>query len=170
MSKTAYGIQSVQKGGIDAVTGLPTGLADVGDLLQGTITMEETEGNITNFFSELKKNPVLSITEAGEKTFRFQLMDTRADTLVQYLGGTVVESPGNPDVWNEPEDHPDIEASFEIVTEDGQKFTIHRGKVMARLVGNFARTGITVIDVRVVPLEPLVDGVRALTIGDNFNS
>ena len=166
MAKVAFGIKSMKAGGIDPVTGLPTGLEDVGDIYRDTGSWTETDGTETNHMAERKTDPVVSIKEPGEETLVFSLMDTSAVNLEKWCGGTVTTVVDQPDVWNKPSGVTNIEKSLEIETEDGTVFTIHRGKVTTKRNLTPTRTGIFLLEVTVKPMAPLVEGVQPVTIKD----
>lgn len=165
MSKVAFGVKSIKKGGINTSTGLAENLVNVGDVYRDTATLTQEDGETTDHYSEFKNDPVVTITEPGETTLEFSLMDTEADVLVQYLGGTVT-TVSSVKSWNKPSSVPDIEASFELETIDGTKFTINRAKVSAKINGELARKGITLLEVKARVLTPKVASVPPLVITD----
>ena len=166
MARIAFGITSMKVGGIDPTTGLPTDLTDVGRIYRDTGTWTEEDGDETNHYAEREQDPVITIKEQGLETLNFSLMDTPADTLVLWAGGTVTEVVDEPDVWNKPRGPVNIEKSIEIVTADGTKFTIHRGKVTAKRNLTPTRNGIFLLEIQVRPMTPLVAGVPPVTIAD----
>jgi hypothetical protein len=159
MANFSFGVKSIKAGGIDAITGLPTGLADVGDVYEGTATLDQEDAQITEHYSEFKNDPVASVEKTGKRMFSFSLMDTSADTLVAWLGGT-------PDVWNAPEQPPVIEKSLAIETEDGTIYTIHRAKITGKLSGDVSKTGKVTLDIVARVLQPKVADVPSLTVTD----
>jgi len=165
MGKVSYGVASIKAGGIDAVTGLPTALTSVGDVYKDTATMNETDGTETNHFAEMKTDPVITITEPGEETVEFSLMDTSADNLLAWIGGTVT-TVGVDDTWNKPRDIENIEKSLEITTEDGTVITVNRAKIMAKREHEPTRKGVMLIVVKARILTPLIDGVPPVTVAD----
>jgi|GEM_PF-2993808 len=166
MSRTAYGVASIEKGSINATTGLGESFASVGDILKDTAYLSQSPGNKTQHFAELKTNPIIVITEPGEIKFEFGLIDALADTVVQYMGGTVTNVADAADIWSSPTDVPDIENAFKITTEDGTVFTINRGRVEAMHDLVPTRKGLYQLKVSVTVLQPLIDGVPAMTITD----
>lgn len=153
-------------GGIDAVTGLPTSLEDVGRIYRDTGTWTVADGEETNHYAERELDPVITIQNPGVETLNFSLMDTPADTLALWAGGTVTEVVDEPDVWNKPRGPVNIEKSIEIVTADGTKFTINRGKVTAKRNLTPTRNGIFLLEISIKVMTPLVDGVPPVTIAD----
>lgn len=164
--KYSFGVKSLKVGGIDPVTGLPTGLESVGDVYKDTATWTEADGAVTNHYAEGKADPVVVITEQGEETFAFSLMNFNAQTLQKFLGGTVTSVVDEPDVWNKPLQVVEIEKSVELETEDGSIFTIYRGKIMAKRNVTPTKTGLNLLEVMVRPLAPLVEDLPAVSIQD----
>jgi hypothetical protein len=162
MATYSYGLKSVKYGAIDPVTGLPTGaLADIGKIYRDTGEFTQEDAAKTQHFAELEDDPVVSFGRKGLKSIRLRLMDTAADNLVKWLGGTVVEVALSPDQWEEPDTTPVIEYAFEIETEEGAIYGVRRGQVDAKLMIDPKRSGFSVIDVMITPLKPLVGALKA---------
>lgn len=165
MSKISYGLQSVEVSPIDSGTGLPTAFEDIGDIYRDSITLDTADGERTEHFAELKQNPSVVIQEKGSKTLTLQLMDTSPTNLEKYLGGTITGVDPNEE-WNEPDDIVDIDFAYRITFKDGQKMTINRGKTTGKYTGDFNRKGIQLLELMITPLQPRVDGVPVLTVGN----
>ena len=161
-----FGVVSIKRGGIDSVTGLPTALTDVGEIYRDTADMIPGDVDITDHFSELSSQPVIRTKRKGLTVLQFTLMDTSADVLAAYLGGTVTAVADEPDVWNEPDETPTIEASFEITTESGKVITIHRGDVTGKYIITPKRDSMNLLEVMVAIMKPLVENVPATTSKD----
>ena len=157
--EVSFGIASIEKGDIDAVTGLPSNLQDVGDVYRDSVSMETPDHTTTDHFPERGNHPLVRINRKALTVFKFTLMDTQAATLVQYLGGEVTEVAAGNDIWEEPLTTPKIENSFVLTTDDGKVFTIHRGDVVAKLVPNPTKTGVHLLEVMVTVMKPKVAGV-----------
>lgn len=161
MAVFSYGLKSVKVSPIDAGTGLPTALTDIGKIYRDTAEFTQDDPEEFEHYSELDDNPIVSKTRKGVKNIRMRLMDTSADNLVLYLGGTVTEVVDNPDKWNEPDDTPEIEKAFEFEMEDGSIVGINRGRISGKLIPDPKRSGFTVMELMIKVLQPLVDGVPA---------
>lgn len=167
MAKFSYGVKSIKSGGIDDATGMPTDLTDVGDVLADTATLEQADSETVDHYSEFKNDPIETVeTRTGKRTFIFSLMDTAAATLVDWCGGTVTEVDGEPDVWNAPEEAPEIYKSIQIETKDGTVITIYRAKIMGTFTATTQRSGRAVIEVTALVLSPKIEGVPPLTAKD----
>lgn len=155
----------MEAGGIDGVTGLPTAMADVGNVYKDTANMVESDGQETTHYAELKSDPVVVVDEAGEEMIEFSLMDTSATNLESWCGGTVT-TVGTDDTWNKPTTVPNIEKSLRITTEDSTVVTIHRAKIKGKRVLSPTKKGIFLIEVKAKILTPVVDGVPAVSVAD----
>jgi hypothetical protein len=159
MAVFSYGLKSVKVSDIDAVTGLATSLTDIGKIYRETAEFTEDDPEEFEHYSELDDNPIISKTRKGVKSIMMNLMDTSADNLVKYLGGTVTSVEGAPDKWNEPTTTPEIFKAFEVEMEDGSKYGINRGRVSGKLMPDPKRSGFTVLQLMIKVLQPLVANV-----------
>jgi hypothetical protein len=157
----SYGVKAVKASAIAAETGLPVELVDVGEIYRDTPEFTQDDPTVTEHYSELKDDPIITRQRKGAKNLVFSLMDTSAVNCVKWMGGTVTEVAEQPDTWNEPADAVEIEMALEITMEDDSVYGIRRGKVMAKLIPDPKKTGITLIQVQVRPQAPLVDGLTA---------
>lgn len=164
--KFAYGIKSIKASLIAAETGLAVQLTDVGEVYRDTAEITVEDPATTEHFSEFTEDPIVSTARKGLMTANFNLMDTSAANCKKWMDGALVSVAENPDVWEAPEVQPEIYMAVEFEFENGSKLTIHRGKVMAKLVPNPTKPGFTVIEVMVRPTKPLVSGVPVLSKRD----
>ncbi|MEQ8547635.1 MAG: hypothetical protein RIC03_06980 [Cyclobacteriaceae bacterium] len=164
----ASGIDSIKKGAINAGTGEGETFVDVGHIVEDTAQWEADDITFVKHYSEFSGYPIeMRPVRNGTNAIRYQLMDVAADTLIQYLGGTVTDVVDSADEWQAPIEPADIEASFQVTTEDGTVFQINRAKVMAKIVGEPTRNGKFVIDVMAEVLAPLVAAAKPIKVIDN---
>jgi len=168
MGQKVFGVTSIEIGDINAVTGLGENYASVGDIYKDTAMNEEDEPTSNDHFAELKRDPVITVVENGAETLRFDIMDAGADTLVALLGGTVTAVAGNPDIWNKPTNHTNIEKAFRITTDDGTVFEYRRVKVMGHRNLEPTRKGIFLTKIVGRILTPLIADVPPVSITDNI--
>lgn len=161
MATYSFGLKSVKDSLIDAVTGLPVALADIGKIYRDTGEFTQEDATMNNHFAELDDEPVISVSRKGLKAIRIRLMDTSNENLAKWIGGTITEVVDTPDVWNEPDGTTQIERAFEFEMEDGSITGIRRGKVEAKHIIDPKRSGFSVIDLMITPLKPLVTGLTA---------
>lgn len=157
----SYGIKSIKSSEIAAATGLPVELTDVGEVYEESADFTQEDPTTTDHMSEFKDDPIITIQRKGMKQVVFSLMDTAAANLVEWLGGTVTEVVDEPDQWEEPSVTPQIFKAMEFEFEDGSIYGIRRGKVSAKLIPSPTRAGITLLEVTVRPLQPLVEDLKS---------
>jgi hypothetical protein len=166
MAKYSYGIASLKVGDIDPVTGLMVSPLEIKEMVyRDTFNMTEEEGTTTDHYSEMDTTPKVSFTEVGKETLTLQLMETQAEVLQKFLGGTVTTLDGS-SAWSKPSGATSIEKFIDIETEDGTRVRIPRAKVTGRKNMQFRRNGIWLIDVTITPLSPLLGTLAAIVIND----
>ena len=163
MELYAVGLEYLKKGGIDAVTGLPTALASVGNVYRDSVGFTGGDVSKTEIFAQQFETPVKVFNKKAAAAFVFQIMSTQADTLKAFLGGTVAEV-GGVKTWSAPDTAETIEASFEMKTLDGTIITIHRGDVVGKENFKVSDEGIWLTEVTVTPLQPKISGVKKYTV------
>lgn len=161
MPTYSYGLKSVKDSAIDAVTGLPTALTDIGKIYRDSGEFTQEDAAKTEHFAELDDDPIISISRKGLKSIRIRLMDTSPTNLAKWIGGTVTVVVDTPDIWNEPDQTVQVERAFEFEMEDGTITGVRRGKVEAKHIIDPKRSGFSVIDMMITPLKPLVTGLTA---------
>lgn len=153
-----FGVTTIKKGGIDGTTGLPTSLATVGKILRNTADFTQADPTKTEHYSELNESPEVVLKRQGKKSFKFTLMELVADTILLYMGGTVVTTVAD-DEWFAPATTPTLEASFELTLESGHVLTIYRGDISAKIVGKPTKEGLFNLEVTVDALVPNVGAI-----------
>ncbi|MAO42160.1 hypothetical protein [Leeuwenhoekiella sp.] len=163
MPKYRYGLASLKIDDINAADGLgagsPTELKD--DVYRDTFNIVEEEGTSTPVYNEMDVDPVMEFTEKGRISATLQIMDTSVDTLALLCGGEVVTIAGTSKTWSRPSENLHVEKRLEFETQDGYKIIIPRGRVNARINHQVRRNGIALVDVTIMALKPLVDGLAA---------
>jgi len=157
LEKYAYGVSAIKASEIDPTDGSPVELLDVGEVYRDTAEVVVDDPTVTGHFSEFSEDAIISTARKGEKTINFNLMDTSAANCQKWMGGELVEVADQPDIWEEAPVQVDLYKVIELTFENGAKYTVHRGRVMAKLVPNPTRPGFTVIQVMVRPVKPLAD-------------
>jgi hypothetical protein len=166
MTKYAYGISSFLIGDIDPATGLQINPTEIKEsVYRDTFNWVEQEGATTDHYSEMDSTPKISFTEAGKETITLQIMETQADLLVKFLGGTVTVVDLK-NVWHKPTSAPAIEMFIDITTEDGTNIKIPRARVSGRKNFQFRRNNIWLVDVTITPMTPLLGTLDAIEITD----
>ncbi|MGY6522010.1 MAG: hypothetical protein ACXIUD_09795 [Mongoliitalea sp.] len=150
----SYGLKSVKYAPIDPETKVPGAFVTVGKIYRDTGEFQQEDAAVTDHLEELSDYPVVTTNRKGLSSVRMRLMDTSAANKVIWLGGTITTVADQPDQWNEPNQHPNIEYAFEFEFEDGSIKGINRGKVMAKDMPDPKRSGFHVIDVMIKVLQP----------------
>ena len=158
----SYGIKAIRTSDIVTATGLPVGLTNVGEVYEESAEFTQEDPETTDHRSEFKDDPIVTIQRKGLKQVVFMLMDTSAANCLKWLGGTVVEVTDEPDQWEEPDTTPQIFQALEFEFEDGSIYGIRRGKVSAKVIPAPTYTGMTMLEVSIRPLAPIVTGLKAV--------
>ena len=166
MAKYSYGILNFLFGDINAITGLQENAVELKEAVyRDSFNMTEEEGSSTDHYSEMDTTPKVSFTEVGKETITLQIMESQADMLQRFLGGTVAVLDGS-SAWSKPSGATNIEKFLDIVTVDGTRIRIPRAKITGRKNLQFRRNGIWLIDVTITPLSPLLGTLAAVVIND----
>jgi len=159
MAKYSSGIKSISMGAIAADGGMGTTLTSVGDIFLGSAIFEEAEDAITDFYSELQDDPILSVGVNGLKTLTFTLVDVTPAQAILFLGGTATGT--TPTLrYGAPLTFVTIEQSLQILTKEGYTIQIPRAKINARLLWSFSKTDMAKIEVKARVLMPTKAGVE----------
>lgn len=167
MGKYRYGLTSLKISDIDSATGLALAGTEkelMDDVYRDTFDIVEEEGTTTDHFSEMNVDPEISFSEAGVMNLMLDIMDTSVETTAILKGGTVVIDPDGNKIWSKPKANIQIEKYVEIITQDGNKIIIPRGKVMATINNQVRRNGIGLLKVKIRPQNPKVEGLAAFDI------
>lgn len=145
-----YGISSVKYG--TAATGLgcfPSGvlLTTAPGTVKGSVTLEETEGTISDFYTDQQVSPVVSIkTEEGKLSAKFQCYDMTFATLAAFKGGT-----GNVSGYDPATGYTTINLALELNADTGEKFHIHNALCSTRIIGGLSRDKVIAFEVNAIP-------------------
>jgi hypothetical protein len=150
MANYLYGITSVKYG--TAATGIgnfPSGvlLTTAPDTVRGSVTIEESEGSTTDFFTDQKYNPVLSVkTEEGKLSATFQFYDLTFATLATFKGGT-----GNVSGYSPATGYTAVNLALELNLDSGEKLHMHNASCITKIIGGGGRDKIWAIEVKALP-------------------
>lgn len=126
---------------------------------QDTANMNQEDGETTEFFAEEEDDAIDEITKAGKTTFNFSIMDPDLTTLKRLFGGEIAS-----DVWGYPDQVAEVEESVIIKSRKGLCFHVSRGKIKAKINGEFSKKGLLLIEVVVTVLKPQTTGVKKLYV------
>lgn len=135
MAKYKVGFSSVKIYDIQAADGLKDQATEKelkDDIRRDTFDFSQEDGTSTDIFSEMNDDPVYSFTEQGKSSFVFDFMDTSADMLYAFFGGTLVTNGDTSKTWSAPDAKPDVYKYVIITTKEGAIFEFARCKVTAK--------------------------------------
>jgi hypothetical protein len=150
MAVYLFGIASVKYG--TAATGIgnfPSGvlMTSAPDTVKGSVSIEETEGATTEFFTDQKFSPVRSVkTEEGKLSATMQFYDMTFATLAAFKGGT-----GNVSGYTPATGYTNINLALEIATDSGHKFLLYNASCITRITGGGGRDKLTAFEVKAIP-------------------
>jgi len=150
MAVYLFGIASVKYG--TAATGIgnfPSGvlLTTAPDTVKGSVTIEESEGTTTEFFTDQKFSPVRSVkTEEGKLSAVMQFYDMTFATLAAFKGGT-----GNVSGYTPATGYTSVNLALELNLDSGEKIHIHNASCSTRIVGGGGRDKLFAFEVKAIP-------------------
>lgn len=150
------GLSKIEMGDIAQDGGMGTTLAQLGYTYKDSCTLTQEDPETNDFYAEEVDDPVVSISKAGKSTINFQLMNPSPEVLVTLMGGTASASvqAGDNDIWEAPDTLPEIEQSVRITPSQGYQLDIPRAKVVAKIIGDFKKTALMLIDVTLTVMQP----------------
>jgi hypothetical protein len=150
MAKTyAIGVKDIKAGAIGAGGTMGTTLTSVGKIYKDTASLVEAAPTVTRHYSEGSKYPFLATLVAGETPLKFTIVDTSAEELAKWLGGTV-----DTDKWLAGLDQFSQELSIEVEGAMGINIQIARALVYGIINWNMSRTEIAKVEITAEVLEP----------------
>ena len=147
-----YAVSGIKYGTPTGSTTMPgTGaLVALPNTVKGSITIEETEGTVTKFFVDQKKDPIRAIkTDEGEMSVVAQFYDLNPIHLANLKGGTPVT--GATESFTPSADYTNVEKAIEITFSSGHKMNIYNGSIVARMIGEGGRDAMIRWEVKITP-------------------
>jgi hypothetical protein len=150
MAVYLYGISTV-KYGVSA-TGygnFPSGtlLTSLPDTVKGSVTIEETEGSVTDFFVDQKFSPVRQVkTEEGSLSCTMQFYDMTFATMAALKGGT-----GNVSGYSQATGYTEVYKALEIGLDSGEKLLMYNASLFTRIIGGGGRDKMFALEVKATP-------------------
>lgn len=155
-----FGIKSIKMGDLEADGGMGATLTILGDgnTLEGSASFTKDEDDEKIFGSEESDDPMEVILKKGVTTLEFAIADFTPATLVRVLGGTVNATSGE---WESPDQAPDIEQSFEIITQRNVQIRMPRVKVKGRIEWPLSKEELGRVVVKGVVMKPTKAGEKS---------
>ncbi len=150
MAVYLYGIASVKYG--TSATGLgnfPSGvlLTTAPNTVKGSVTIEETEGAVTEFYVDQQFSPVRRVkTEEGKLSAVFQFYDMTFATIAAFKGGT-----GNVSGYAPATGYTTVDLALELTLDSGERLQMYNANCISRLVGGGGRDKMFTLEVNAVP-------------------
>lgn len=136
-----------------------TGYTRFGLTYQDTANMSTEDGETTEFYAEEEDDPIDDITKPGKTTFNFSIMDPDLLTLKRLFGGEIAS-----DIYAYPDVVAECVESVIIKPRKGLAFHVSRGKVKAKINGEFSKKGILLVECTVTPTKPTATGIRKMYV------
>jgi len=166
MSKQiAYSLKSLKDGEIPDEGTMSDMLVLRGTTYKGTASLKEDDSTVFDVMAEEFADPDESFTTRGKRTLVFSTYDYSSDQLVAYKGGEVAAD----GAWEEPENAPEIERSWQAISKDGTLIEIPRGKLRSKFNYEMKQDGVALLENTVTVLKPKGAGVKALRISKYAN-
>jgi hypothetical protein len=148
-----FGIKSIKMGPVGPGGSMGTDLTLLGDgnTLEGTASFTKEEDEEKKFNSEESDDPIEVILKKGASILEFAIVDFTPATLVRVLGGTVNGTTGE---WEAPDVAPDIEQSFEALTQRDVVLKIPRGKLKTRIEWPLSKEDLGRVVIKVIVMKP----------------
>jgi len=153
MADYIFAVATIKYGTPTGSNTMPTAGAMVAlpDTVKGTIVIEESEGNITKFFTDQKKDPIASIkTEEGEFELTAQFYDLSVGILAAMKGGTAVTGATNS--FEPSTGYTQVEKALEITFDSGHVLNLYNASIAARMVGAGGRDKMMAWELKATPL------------------
>jgi hypothetical protein len=142
-----FGITSVKYGAAAVTNSMPTSLTTLPDTVKGSVTIDETEGSITNFYVDQKFSPVRQVkTEEGQLSAVMQFYDMTFANVAALKGGT-----GNASGYAPATGYVTIDKALEITMDSGHKLLMYNASCVARITGGGGRDKMFALELKATP-------------------
>lgn len=135
------------------------GYTAYGLTFEDTCTMNQEDGETTEFYAEEEDEAIDEITKQGKTTFAFSVMDPTLDSLKRLFGGEIASN-----IWNYPDTVAEVEASIIIKPRKGLMFHLSRARVKAKFNGQFSKKGLMLLEVTATVLKPTKAGIKKMYV------
>lgn len=151
MADYIYAVSSMKYGTPTGLATMPGALTTLPDTVKGSITVEETEGTLTRFEVDQKKDPIRVIKSTeGEFTLTAQFYDMTFTTLADFKGGSATTGTGA--TFTAATDYTTVDKALEINFVSGHKMEIYNGSCVARMTGGGGRDKMISWELKVTPM------------------
>jgi len=149
MAVYLFGIASVKYGTAATGSNMPSGaaLTTLPDTVKGSVSIEETEGSLTNFYVDQKFSPVRSVkTEEGELSAIMQFYDMTFANIAALKGGT-----GNASGYTPATGYTTVNLALEMLLDSGHKLQMYNANCITRIIGGGGRDKLFSLELKALP-------------------
>ncbi len=149
MAVYLFGIASVKYGTAATGSNMPSGaaLTSLPDTVKGSVSIEETEGTLTNFYVDQKFSPVRSVkTEEGELSATMQFYDMTFANIAALKGGT-----GNASGYTPATGYTTVNLALELTLDSGHKLQMYNANCITRITGGGGRDKLFALELKAIP-------------------
>ncbi len=149
MAVYLFGIASVKYGTAATGSNMPSGaaLTSLPDTVKGSVSIEETEGSLTNFYVDQKFSPVRSVkTEEGELSATMQFYDMTFANIAALKGGT-----GNASGYTPATGYTTVNLALELTLDSGHKLQMYNANCITRITGGGGRDKLFALELKAIP-------------------
>ena len=162
MAKAEIGLKQVLIGDVAVDGGMGTSLSTIGATVSDTASITSEQPQVTDLTIEEQDDPFYSISTPGKRTIAWSSYDVTPTALVKVLGGTAsVDGSGN-DVWEAPDQAPEIVVSIKILTKSDGIVELPRVKLTGIPQFNLKKTAAFQVDLTGTILLPEKTGVAPI--------
>jgi hypothetical protein len=142
-----YGITSVKYGTAATTNSMPTSLTTLPDTVKGSVSIDETEGSITNFYVDQKFSPVRHVkTEEGQLSATMQFYDLTFANIAALKGGS-----GDASGYSPATGYVTVDKALEITMDSGHKLLMYNASCTARITGGGGRDKMFALELKATP-------------------
>ena len=147
MAEYLFGITSVKYADAASSNYAPGSLTSLPDTVKGSVSIDESEGSVTEFFVDQKFSPVRQVkTEEGVLTAVMQFYDATFTHIAALKGGT-----GDASGYTPATGYTTVNKFLEITMDSGHKLLMYNASLVTRLVGGGGRDKMFALEVKATP-------------------
>ena len=147
MAVYLFGITSVKYGTAATTNTMPTALTTLPDTVKGSVSIDETEGSLTNFYVDQKFSPVRQVkTEEGQLSATMQFYDMTFANVAALKGGT-----GNASGYSPATGYVTVDKALEITMDSGHKLLMYNASCVSRITGGGGRDKMFALELKATP-------------------
>lgn len=147
MSEYLYSVKTVKYGDAAETNTMPTGLTTLPNTVRGSVSLDESEGETTEFYVDQQAAPIRSVdTGEAKLSASMQFYDMTFATVAALKGGS-----GDASGYTPATGYTSVNKALEIETDSGHKFLMYNAKLSVRILGGLGRENMLVVDLKATP-------------------